>query len=130
MNTPEVRSIAMVRRARLRHRAGSGLPRGAVAGAGGGGGAGFRRFRRRVGTEGGVAMTGTGATDPLEGAASPPAGEAPRRTRRGRVRSEEARQAILSAAWDLVDEAGVPRLTMGNIAARAELTKATPYPLW
>ncbi len=75
-------------------------------------------------------MTGTVATDPLEGAASPPAGESPRRTGRGRVRSEEARQAILSAAWDLVDEAGFSRLTMEKIAARAEVSKATVYRWW
>lgn len=75
-------------------------------------------------------MTAAGAADSAEGAASPLAGESPRRTGRGRVRSEEARHAILSAAWDLMEEAGFSRLTMEKIAARAEVSKATVYRWW
>ncbi len=75
-------------------------------------------------------MTRTNVTDSVGGAASPPAEESPRRTGRGRVRSEEARQAILAATWDLVDEEGFSRLTMEKIAARAEVSKATVYRWW
>jgi len=75
-------------------------------------------------------MTGTGVTDSVEGVASPPAEETPRRTGRGRVRSEEARRAILAAGWELVDEQGFSRVTMEKIAARAEVGKATLYRWW
>lgn len=75
-------------------------------------------------------MTAAGAADSAEVAASLLAEESPRRTGRGHVRSEEARQAILSAAWDLVEEAGFSRLTMEKIAARAEVSKATVYRWW
>ena len=75
-------------------------------------------------------MTDTDVTDSVGGAAHPPGEESPRRTGRGRVRSEEARRAILAAAWDLVDEAGFSRLTMEKIAARAEVSKATVYRWW
>ncbi|BBY31801.1 TetR/AcrR family transcriptional regulator [Mycolicibacterium sediminis] len=54
-------------------------------------------------------------------------GEEPRR--RGRRRSEESRQAILTAAFDLVAEEGQD-FTIEGIAARAGVSKQTIYRWW
>jgi AcrR family transcriptional regulator len=51
-------------------------------------------------------------------------------TRRGRPRSERARRAILAAAADLLLEDGAARLSMGAIAERAGVSKATIYRWW
>ncbi|WP_433430710.1 TetR/AcrR family transcriptional regulator [Nonomuraea sp. CA-141351] len=48
----------------------------------------------------------------------------------GRVRSEEARDAVLTAAAELVEEQGYGTLTMEGIAARANVAKSTLYRWW
>ena len=48
----------------------------------------------------------------------------------GRQRSERARQAILSAARDLVADVGYERVTIEAIAARAGVGKQTLYRWW
>ncbi|HMH91989.1 MAG TPA: TetR/AcrR family transcriptional regulator [Streptosporangiaceae bacterium] len=68
--------------------------------------------------------------DPDPPAVSPAAGEAAPRRRRGRPRSEKARQAILAAAGDLMLSGGLPAATMDAIAARAGVSKATVYKWW
>lgn len=54
----------------------------------------------------------------------------PETKRRGRPRSAQARQAILKAARDLLDEAGPARLTVEAVAARARVGKPTIYRYW
>jgi AcrR family transcriptional regulator len=49
---------------------------------------------------------------------------------RGRPRSDKARQAILRAARELIDEHGPAGLTMEGIAARAGVGKPTVYRWW
>jgi len=49
---------------------------------------------------------------------------------RGRPRSDKARQAILRAARELIDELGPAGLTMEGIAARAGVGKPTLYRWW
>lgn len=50
--------------------------------------------------------------------------------RRGRPRSESARQAILAAAADLLRERGLRATSADDIAARAGVSKATIYRWW
>ena len=50
--------------------------------------------------------------------------------RRGRPRSEEARNAILGAAIELAFEHGVQAMSMDEVAARAGVSKATIYRWW
>ncbi|NUQ90643.1 MAG: TetR/AcrR family transcriptional regulator [Glycomyces artemisiae] len=52
------------------------------------------------------------------------------RTASGRRRNEEARLAILTAAYELTAEAGYPDLTVEGIAARAGAGKQTVYRWW
>jgi AcrR family transcriptional regulator len=56
---------------------------------------------------------------------SPPA-KAPNSARR----SEKSRRAILTAAFDLVEESGYAKLTIEGIAARAGVGKQTIYRWW
>jgi AcrR family transcriptional regulator len=55
---------------------------------------------------------------------------AAQRARPGRPRSEEVRQAILSAALELLDTVGLAGLTIEAIAAKAGVGKATIYRWW
>ncbi|AMM21496.1 hypothetical protein AX769_16825 [Frondihabitans sp. PAMC 28766] len=50
--------------------------------------------------------------------------------RRGRVRSETSRTAILDATRDLTNEAGFAHVTIEKIAARAHVGKPTIYRWW
>jgi AcrR family transcriptional regulator len=59
------------------------------------------------------------------GSPSPAAG-----TRPGRPRSEQARQAILEAAADLLIEDGFAAMTIEAVAARAGVSKVTIYKWW
>ena len=54
----------------------------------------------------------------------------PGRTRRGRPRDPGVDEAILTAAVDLLAEAGYARLTMDQVAARAGAGKASVYLRW
>jgi AcrR family transcriptional regulator len=48
----------------------------------------------------------------------------------GRKRSETSRQAILQAAFALLEEVGFDRMSIEGVAARAEVGKATIYRWW
>jgi AcrR family transcriptional regulator len=50
--------------------------------------------------------------------------------RRGRPRSDAARARILAAARDLLNEGGIPAVTMEAVAARAGVGKPTIYRSW
>jgi AcrR family transcriptional regulator len=50
--------------------------------------------------------------------------------RRGRPRSERARQAILAAAMELLLEQGLRAMSMDEVAERAGVSKATIYRWW
>jgi AcrR family transcriptional regulator len=51
-------------------------------------------------------------------------------SRRGRPRSEKAQRAILEAAADLLAAQGLAAVSMGAVAARAGVSKATIYRRW
>lgn len=54
----------------------------------------------------------------------------PGRSRRGRRRDPAVDEAILAAAVDLLAEVGYARLTMGRVATRARVGKASLYLRW
>lgn len=54
----------------------------------------------------------------------------PETVRRGRPRSEAARQKALRAASDLLEEGGIGAVTMEAVAARARVGKPTLYRTW
>lgn len=56
---------------------------------------------------------------------APPCSRAP-----GRPRSEAARQAILNAAYELLQEVDLPNITSSQLAKRAGVSKATLYRWW
>ncbi|HYM00951.1 MAG TPA: helix-turn-helix domain-containing protein, partial [Blastocatellia bacterium] len=55
-------------------------------------------------------------------------GENPRR--RGRPRNEKARESVLRAARELLEEGGLSAVTIEGIAARAGVSKPTIYRSW
>ena len=63
----------------------------------------------------------------LQSVSMPPIKPAPRP---GRPRSNEARQAILKSALELLDEVGFGSLSIEGVAARAGVGKATVYRWW
>ena len=58
------------------------------------------------------------------------AAEEPERPRRGRPRDPAVDAAILTAAMELLGEVGYARLTMGQVSARAGVSKASLYLRW
>ncbi|WP_237293165.1 TetR/AcrR family transcriptional regulator [Streptomyces katrae] len=48
----------------------------------------------------------------------------------GRIRSQEAHDAVLAAAVELVEELGYQAVTIERIAARADVAKSTVYRWW
>jgi AcrR family transcriptional regulator len=56
--------------------------------------------------------------------------KSPAEGRRGRPRSERARQAILAAAVEFLYEEGLSAMTMDRVAERAGVSKATIYRWW
>jgi AcrR family transcriptional regulator len=77
-----------------------------------------------------------GAIPLLSGELQPVVGTVPRdeldvrRPRRGRPRSREADQAILSAATDVLVSRGLGGMSIEDVAARAGVAKATIYRRW
>jgi AcrR family transcriptional regulator len=65
---------------------------------------------------------------PADGQAAPGAGQAA--GRRGRPRSQEADQAILAAAIQLLAERGLAGMSIEEVAARAGVAKTTIYRRW
>jgi AcrR family transcriptional regulator len=63
-------------------------------------------------------------------AAPTPVATAPAQVRRGRPRRADADAAILTAALELVGEAGIGGLSMDQVAQRAGVGKATIYRRW
>lgn len=61
---------------------------------------------------------------------APGPGSETARVRRGRPRDTRVDEAILSAAVDLLAEAGFARLTMDQVAARSGASKASLYLRW
>jgi AcrR family transcriptional regulator len=56
--------------------------------------------------------------------------DGPETPRRGRPRSVEADQAILTATIDLASEVGIAGMSMDEVAQRAGVSKATIYRRW
>ena len=54
----------------------------------------------------------------------------PTTTKRGRPRLPEVDQAILNAALELVGEVGINKMSMDELARRADVAKATIYRRW
>ncbi|MEY9964371.1 AcrR family transcriptional regulator [Streptacidiphilus sp. MAP12-16] len=69
------------------------------------------------------------STTARSAAASPETELSPPR-RPGRPRSERARQAVIQAASELLDEVGLRATTADRIAARSGVSKATIYKWW
>jgi len=59
-----------------------------------------------------------------------PTGEAHIRRSGGRIRSQDAHDAVLGAAIELVEELGYQAVTIERVAARADVAKSTIYRWW
>ncbi|WP_316755992.1 TetR/AcrR family transcriptional regulator [Streptomyces herbicida] len=59
-----------------------------------------------------------------------PTGERPSRRTGGRIRSQDAHDAVLAAAIELVEELGYQAVTIERVAARADVAKSTIYRWW
>ena len=59
-----------------------------------------------------------------------PNGPTPSRRTGGRIRSQDAHDAVLAAAIELVEELGYQAVTIERIAARADVAKSTVYRWW
>ncbi|MFJ9827224.1 TetR/AcrR family transcriptional regulator [Streptomyces sp. NPDC101160] len=59
-----------------------------------------------------------------------PTGEAHTRRTGGRIRSQDAHDAVLAAAIELVEELGYQAVTIERVAARADVAKSTIYRWW
>ncbi|MFJ4091759.1 TetR/AcrR family transcriptional regulator [Kitasatospora sp. NPDC089913] len=59
-----------------------------------------------------------------------PTGQPPTRRTGGRIRNEDARDAVLAAAIELVEELGYQSVTVERVAARAGVAKSTIYRWW
>ncbi|MGW0769472.1 TetR/AcrR family transcriptional regulator [Streptomyces sp. NPDC002676] len=59
-----------------------------------------------------------------------PTGETPSRRTGGRIRSQDAHDAVLATAIELVEELGYQAVTIERIAARADVAKSTIYRWW
>jgi AcrR family transcriptional regulator len=70
------------------------------------------------------------ASAPVQAATTPAVSASPEPRRPGRPRSEQADQAILSAALDLFAECGPDALCIEQVAAKAGVGKATIYRRW
>ncbi|MFF4694887.1 TetR/AcrR family transcriptional regulator [Streptomyces chattanoogensis] len=57
-------------------------------------------------------------------------GETPSRRTGGRIRSQDAHDAVLTAAIELVEELGYQAVTIERVAARAGVAKSTIYRWW
>lgn len=57
-------------------------------------------------------------------------GETPSRRTGGRIRSQDAHDAVLAAAIELVEEFGYQAVTIEGIAARSDVAKSTIYRWW
>ncbi|MFD8754669.1 TetR/AcrR family transcriptional regulator [Kitasatospora sp. NPDC059577] len=59
-----------------------------------------------------------------------PSGEARGRRTGGRIRSQDAHDAVLTAAIELVEDLGYRAVTIERVAARADVAKSTVYRWW
>ncbi|MFJ7248911.1 TetR/AcrR family transcriptional regulator [Kitasatospora sp. NPDC098652] len=59
-----------------------------------------------------------------------PTAETPGRRTGGRIRSQDAHDAVLAAAVELVEELGYQAVTVERVAARADVAKSTIYRWW
>ncbi|MFD5466009.1 TetR/AcrR family transcriptional regulator [Kitasatospora sp. NPDC127059] len=59
-----------------------------------------------------------------------PTGQPPGRRTGGRIRSQDAHDAVLAATVELVEELGYQAVTVERVAARADVAKSTIYRWW
>jgi AcrR family transcriptional regulator len=59
-----------------------------------------------------------------------PTADTPSRRTGGRIRSQDAHEAVLTAAIELVEELGYQAVTIERVAARADVAKSTIYRWW
>ncbi|WP_344441613.1 TetR/AcrR family transcriptional regulator [Kitasatospora nipponensis] len=71
----------------------------------------------------------TPPTEPTP-AAPTPTGPPPGRRTGGRIRSEDARSAVLAAAIELIEDLGYQGVTVERVAARSGVAKSTIYRWW